>query len=187
VVVVDESSVDWFRTVDVQSKVPDINPASLHAQLRALPDGVSTAQAIDKTVETITSALRKHGQTFVQVHPRIDPDLATDTVDVVSILEEGPHVHVERITIRGNSQTREYVIRREFDVAYNKVLIDRAERRLKNLEFFKAVKVTIEPGSPDLIVINVNLEEKSSADFSIHGGYNRYGQVAARANERIVD
>jgi len=69
------------------------------------------------------------------------------------------------------------VIRREFDIAegdpYNRALIDRAERRLKNLNFFKSVKITNEPGSaPDRVVINVELEEQSTGDFSIMGGYS---------------
>ena len=52
------------------------------------------------------------------------------------------------------------MIRREFDIsegdAYNRALVDRAERRIKNLNFFKTVKITNEPGSaPDRVVINV--------------------------------
>ena len=47
-------------------------------------------------------------------------------------------------TIRGNSFTRDYVIRREFDIAegdaYNRALVARAERRLKALDLFKSVK-----------------------------------------------
>ena len=74
-----------------------------------------------------------------------------------SSIEEGPRVYIERINIRGNTRTRDYVIRREFDIAegdaYNRALIDRAERRLKNLNYFKIVKITNEPGSaPDRIV-----------------------------------
>ena len=73
------------------------------------------------------------------------------------VVEEGPRVYIERINIRGNTRTRDYVIRREFDLAegdaYNRALIDRAERRLKNLNYFKTVKITNEPGSaPDRIV-----------------------------------
>ena len=52
------------------------------------------------------------------------------------MIDEGKRTYVERIEIHGNSRTRDYVIRREFDIgegdAYNKTLIDRAERRLKN-------------------------------------------------------
>jgi outer membrane protein insertion porin family len=52
-------------------------------------------------------------------------------------------------------------------------LIDRAERRIRNLNFFKSVKITNEPGSaPDRVVINVDVEETSTGDFSIMGGYS---------------
>src|SRR6185503_14984086 len=52
-------------------------------------------------------------------------------------------------------------------------LIDRAERRLKNLGFFKNVKITNEPGSaPDRVVVNVDVEEQPTGQFSIAGGYS---------------
>ena len=51
-----------------------------------------------------------------------------------------PRTYVERIEIRGNARTRDYVIRREFDVsegdAFNQVLIQRAKRRLEALDYF---------------------------------------------------
>ena len=64
------------------------------------------------------------------------------------------------------------MIRREFDVgegdAYNKVLMDRAERRLNNLGYFKKVRITNEPGSaPDRVVVNVDVEDQPTGAFSI--------------------
>ena len=93
------------------------------------------------------------------------------------VVEEGARAYIERIQIRGNTRTRDYVIRREFDLsegdAYNRALVDRAERRLKNLGFFKSVKITNEPGtSPDRIVISVEVEEQSTGEFSVSGGYS---------------
>jgi hypothetical protein len=70
---VDGTKLDRFGTVDVQSKVPDIDPASLHTQLRALPGGVYSAVAIDKTVETMTIEISKRGHAFVQVRPALIP------------------------------------------------------------------------------------------------------------------
>src|SRR5260370_16620793 len=77
----------------------------------------------------------------------------------------------------GRTRSREYVIRCEFDIsegdAYNRALVDRAERRLKNLDFFKSVKITSEPGSSsDRVILIVDLEEKSTGDFSVSGGYS---------------
>src|SRR6202000_2066187 len=108
---------------------------------------------------------------------RGDRDPPAHTGGVVFVVDEGVRAYIERINIRGNFRTRDYVIRREFDIAegdpYNRALIDRAERRLKNLNFFKSVKITNEPGSaPDRVVINVELEEQSTGDFSIMGGFS---------------
>ena len=93
------------------------------------------------------------------------------------MVEEGARAYIERINVRGNTRTRDYVIRREFDIAegdaYNRVLVDRAERRLKNLAYFKSVKITTEPGSSsDRVILNVDVEEQSTGEFSIAGGYS---------------
>src|SRR6202022_2266807 len=99
------------------------------------------------------------------------------TVSITFAIDEGPRTYIERINIRGNTRTRDYVIRREFDLsegdAYNRALVDRAERRLKNLDFFKSVKIVTEPGSSsDRVILIVDLEEKSTGDFSVSGGYS---------------
>ena len=111
-----------------------------------------------RRVEDMTIEAAKRGYAFATVRPRGDRDFETQARSiVVFVVEEGPRAYIERINIRGNTRTRDYVIRREFDIgegdAYNRALIDRAERRLKNLNFFKTVKITNEPGSaPDRVV-----------------------------------
>ncbi len=99
------------------------------------------------------------------------------TVDIIFVIEEGQRAYIERINIRGNTRTRDYVIRREFDLAegdaYNRALVSRAERRLKNLSYFKNVRITPEPGSaPDRVILNVDIEEQSTGEFSVAGGYS---------------
>ena len=111
------------------------------------------------------------------MRPRGERNFQNATVSIVLVIEEGPRVYVERINVRGNTRTKDYVIRREFDIAegdaYNRALIDRAERRLKNLDYFKTVKILTEPGSSaDRVIVVVDLEEKSTGDFSVSGGYS---------------
>ena len=86
-------------------------------------------------------------------------------------------------------RTRDYVIRREFDIAegdpYNKTLIDRAERRLKNLNYFKTVKISNRPGSsPDRIVLDVEVVDQPTGDFFISGGYSTVGRRDGRGQAR---
>ncbi len=174
---IDEGAQYKVATVDVVSNVRAIDPASLRDSLKLSAGSVYNADLVEKTVETMTIEAAKRGYAFATVRPRGDRNYETKTISLVFVLEEGVRAYIERINIRGNTRTRDYVIRREFDVgegdAYNRALIDRAERRLKNLNFFKTVKITNEPGSaPDRVVINVDVEEQPTGEFSIAGGYS---------------
>jgi outer membrane protein insertion porin family len=174
---IDEGTQYHFGAVDVVSNVHDVDAGTLRSVLKARAGGVYDADAVEKTTETMTVEMSKRGYAFAQVHPRGDRDTAVHVISVLFVVDEGPRAYIERINVRGNTRTRDYVIRREFDIvegdAYNKVLIDRAERRLKNLGYFKSVKITNEPGSaPDRIIINVDVEEQSTGEFSVSGGYS---------------
>jgi outer membrane protein insertion porin family len=125
----------------------------------------------------MTIEAARQGFAFATVRPRASRDNQTRTVNIVFLVDESQRVYIERINIRGNTRTRDYVIRREFDLAegdaYNRALVNRAERRLKNLNFFKTVKITPEPGSaPDRIILNVDVEEQSTGEFQVSGGYS---------------
>ena len=115
--------------------------------------------------------MAKLGYPFAQATPRITRDADARRIDVAFVIDQGPRTYVERIEIHGNTRTRDYVIRREFDIAegdaYNKALIDRAERRLKNLNYFKTVKISNKPGSaPDRVMLDVDVAEQSTGDFN---------------------
>ncbi len=174
---IEEGPQYHFGTIDIQSNIRAVDPQSLHSILLMKRGDVYNADAVEKTVENLTVEITKHGYPFATVRPRGDRNAQNRTVSVAYVVDEGVRAYIERINIRGNTRTRDYVIRREFDISegdpYNRALIDRAERRIKNLNFFKTVKITNEPGSaPDRVVINVDLEEQSTGDFSVMGGYS---------------
>ena len=174
---IDEGPQYHFGSVNIQSTVPAISGEALRYKLRVEQGRVYNADAIEKSVEETTIEMARIGYPFATVRPRGERNYEARTVDVTFVVEEGQRVYIERINIRGNTRTRDYVIRREFDVvegdAYNRALTDRAERRIKNLGYFKSVKITTEPGSaPDRIILNCDLEEQSTGEFSFSGGYS---------------
>ena len=164
-------------TAEVQSTIRALDPASLRWRMRTYPGDVYNAEAVEKTVEDMTIEAAKIGFAFATVRPRATRDPQTRTVNLVFAVDEGQRAYIERINVRGNTRTRDYVIRREFDLAegdaYNRALVNRAERRLKNLTYFKSVKISSEPGSaPDRVILNVDIEEQSTGEFSVSGGYS---------------
>ena len=174
---IDEGAQYHVGTVDVVSNVHALDPATLRSKVKLSAGNVYNADLVQKSVEAMTIEAAKHGYAFANVRPRGDRDFQNKIINLAFVVEEGTRAYIERINIVGNTRTRDYVIRREFDLGegdpYNRALIDRAERRLKNLNYFKTVKITNEPGSaPDRVVVNVNVEEKPTGEFSVSGGYS---------------
>ncbi|HWK87530.1 MAG TPA: outer membrane protein assembly factor BamA [Xanthobacteraceae bacterium] len=176
-ITVDEGQQYRTGTVDLVSNVRDLDGATLRGFVRTTPGDVYNAEMVEKSIENITMELAKRGYAFAQVRPRGDRNFETHRINIVYTIEQGSRVYIERINIVGNTRTRDYVIRREFDVyegdPYNHALINRAERRLKNLGYFKDVRITTEPGSaPDRVIVNVNVQDNLTGEFSISGGYS---------------
>jgi outer membrane protein insertion porin family len=164
-------------TVDFRSSIVNFDASSLRGFSRVNVGSLYNVELVEKSVEEMQIEASRRGYAFAVVRPSGDRNFEAHTVSVVFNIDEGPRTYIERITLRGNTRTRDYVIRREFDLsegdAYNRALVDRAERRLKNLDYFKTVKITTEPGSSsDRVILIVDMEEKSTGDFSVSGGYS---------------
>ncbi len=176
-ITVEEGPQYKVGSVNVDSHNPAIPNASLLPFLRIRAGEIYNGDLVEKTVEAMTREVNRRGFAFTQIKPRGDRDPTSRTVSIVFGVDEGPRVYIERIVIRGNTRTRDYVIRREFELgegdAYNKVLIDRAERRLNGLGFFKKVKITNEAGSSaDRVIIIVSVEDQPTGSISVSGGYS---------------
>ncbi len=184
---IEEGEQYRIGTVEIQSAVRPLDPSILRPRLRTYSGNIYNAEAVEKTVEDMTIEAARRGFAFATVRPRATRDYESRLVNLVFSVEEGPRAYIERINVRGNTRTRDYVIRREFDVgegdAYNRSLVSRAERRLKNLNYFKTVKITTEPGSaPDRVILNVDVEETSTGEFSLAGGYSTADGFLAEAS-----
>lgn len=163
--------------VAVDSSVRDIDGPRLQRYVATSTGDTYNAEAVEKSLVALTTEVAREGHPFAQVRPRGDRDAAGNLIGITYVIDEGPRVYVERINVRGNTRTRDYVVRRELDLgegdAYNKVMVDRAERRLNNLGFFQKVRITNEPGSaPDRVVVNIDVEDKATGSFSVAGGYS---------------
>lgn len=166
-----------FGKVEIDTKLKDIQLGDLQELIRFEGGEQYNAEMIDKSVDALTLAAGTKGYAFVDIRPRVRRNKDTRTVDVVFKIEEGPRVYIERINIVGNTRTLDKVIRREVRLvegdAFNRVLINRSRSRIRGLGFFKKVEITEEPGgSNDRTVLNVEVEEQSTGEFSVSAGFS---------------
>lgn len=174
---VDEGPRYAFGEVTIDSSLRELDPEQLYRVIETRPGATYDAAAVDRSIEALTLEVSRFGYAFVTVRPRGDRNVTDNTIDLTYFVDEGVRTYVERINVSGNTRTRDYVIRREFDFAegdpFNRVLLDRAERRLNALGFFQQVRISTARGSaPDRVVINVAVVEQSTGDFSLGAGFS---------------
>lgn len=165
-----------FGAVTVQSTVPGIDSTQLQGLVRTREGQVYSAKEVQKSMEAISDQVASAGYPFARVTPRGNRDLTNNTIGVEYLVDQGERAYVERIEIRGNSRTRDFVIRREFDMsegdAFNQQMITRAKRRLEALGYFSSVNISTQPGSsPDRVVVVVDVQDQSTGSFGIGAGY----------------
>ena len=135
------------------------------------------ASEVDKSVENLTLEASRQGFVFAKVSPDIQRNEGQNSLNITYNIVEGPRTYIERIDIVGNFRTEDEVIRRELRLfegdAFNRVLIDRARRRLTALDFFEKIDFREEPGSaPDKLVLVVDLREKSTGSINFSVGFS---------------
>lgn len=163
-------SVDTSALKDADSKL-------LEQDIQLKEGKWYNAEELDDSVSKMTDRLGDLQYAFVAVQPDVQRHPDQQTVDVTFRAARTPKVYVERIDIKGNVRTQDKVVRREFPFAegdaFNKTKLAKAENDLRDLDFFDSVKVRPVQGSaPDQTVIDVDIQEKSTGEISIGGGFS---------------
>lgn len=101
----------------------------------------------------------------------------TGLVDVTYTIEENELVYINKIKIKGNTKTKDVVIRRELRVypgeRFDGDKLRRSKERLYNLGYFEEVTFdTGEGPAPDKKDLIVSVKESKTGEFSFGGGYS---------------
>jgi len=132
-------------------------------------------------VKRVTAAFTTKGYAYANVNPITVVKDETQTVSVKYTVEENQLVYINRINIRGNTKSRDRVIRREFDIAegdlYDSSLISASKRHLEFTDYFGDVRVSETPITDDKVDLDVDVTDKMTGMFSIGAGYSSIDKV----------
>ena len=173
--------------VTVTSHIANIDSASLQSFVTLQAGDIYNATSVEATTTALTREVSRRGYAFSDVRPHGQRDEATHQIAVAFTVEDGPKVYIERIDVSGNTRTRDYVIRREFDIGegdpYNHAMIEMGERRLNRLGFFKKVHISTRPGSaPDRVIVTVEVEDQPTGAVGLSGGYSTTAGLLAEVS-----
>jgi len=188
-VVINVTEGDVFTISDVRLTGDLVVEAESYFPLIQLRRGepFSRRKVVDST-DRINDLLSEQGHAFANVNNIPEIDEENKTVSITYFVDPGSRVYVRRIDIKGNSRTRDRVVRREMrqmektQLSNSRVMLSR--ERLMRLGFFE--DVTIEtptvPGSTDEMDVVVTVVEKPSGSLSGGLGYSQDNGVSFSAS-----
>jgi outer membrane protein insertion porin family len=188
--VVEEGDRYKFGTVDAESELRDFKPNQVKTLLPMQAGQWYNAKQVEDTVENLTKTAGLLGYAFAQVDPQFDRDKDAKTMNITFRVADAPRVYVERIDINGNTLTQDKVVRREFRLAegdaFNAFLVKRSQERIQSLGFFQEkLEIAQKQGSaPDRIVLEANVEEKSTGELQLSAGYSSLESFLVNASIR---
>jgi outer membrane protein insertion porin family len=140
---------------------------------------VYSRKDITASSERIGELLANKGYAFANVNNVPEINKQNHTVALTFFIDPGKRVYVRRINIKGNTRTRDEVLRRELrqmeSAWFSGELIKRSKERLQRLGFFEEVEIETPavPGSADEVDVNITVKEKSSGTLAASVGYSQ--------------
>ncbi len=157
-----------------------VDPEELIALLSVGPGETFSRKNATQTSKAISDRLGEEGYAFANVNmvPTIHND--SKIVDMTFYIDPANRVYVRRITMQGNTKTRDQVLRREMrqmEGAWaSSVKIERSKARLNRLGYFEnniGIETPLVPGTRDQMDINYSVTEKSSGNLQAGIGFSQ--------------
>ncbi|HEY2514433.1 MAG TPA: outer membrane protein assembly factor BamA [Polyangiaceae bacterium] len=139
-----------------------------------------------KDLTAVRTRYRDEGYANVEAEPETALDPVHQEVDIIIPIRRGPMVYVERIEVKGNTKTRDRVLRREMVLQegqkFSESKLELSKRRITALGYFERVDVSTEQGSaPDKLIINFEIAERPTGTFQVGAGFSSVENFIATA------
>jgi outer membrane protein insertion porin family len=173
---IEEGQQYRIGVLDVKGELLESRETYLE-KLQAKPGDIFNRSQVAQDVQNIADLYKDKGFAYVNSTPETRVDDKKKIVDLSFDIQKGPLVNFDRINIRGNTKTRDKVIRREMRVyegeQFNQTELDRSKRRINSLGFFDKVELTTKRGSTDETMdVNVEVGERQTGAFQIGAGFS---------------
>ncbi|WPL18029.1 Outer membrane protein assembly factor BamA precursor [Thiorhodovibrio winogradskyi] len=175
---IDEGEV--YQVSDIRlAGDPSIPVEQLFPLIEMQRGAVFSRKAASESAERISELLGNEGYAFANVNTVPEVDAENKTVAVTFFVDPGKRVYVRRVNMKGNTRTRDEVLRREMrqleTAWFSADRVTKSRERLKRLGFFEDVNIETPavPGSPDLVDVDVTVKEKPSGNLLAGVGYSQ--------------
>lgn len=165
-----------------------VKPEELIKLFKVGPGEIFSRKSATETSKAISDRLGDDGYAFANVNMVPEINEANKTVAMTFFVDPAKRVYVRRINMKGNSKTRDEVLRREMRQMEgswaSSSKIERSKTRLERLGYFETVNVETPPvvGTADQIDVDYSVVEKPSGNLMAGVGFSQVQGIVLNAN-----
>lgn len=143
---------------------------------------VFSLSVLQEDVKTLQAKYGDLGYAFANPIPRTRTRDGQNIVDIVFEIEKGNKVYFGKITMKGNSKTRDKVIRRELRIREGELYHETRRREsvdnVKRLGYFDEVvfNTRTPPDDPDRLDLDIEVKERNTGILTVGAGYSTYSK-----------
>ena len=142
----------------------------LQSKIKLKKGSIFNQTKFNEGLMAVADLYYENGYTANRFNQVPQKDVEKKTISYQFMIMENVRSHVENIIIKGNTKTKEHVIRREIPIEsgdiFSKAKVTTGLRNLYNLQYFSAVVPDVVPGSEEnLVDLIVSVEEQSTTSI----------------------
>lgn len=175
---IQEGDVFSIRDIKLAGE-PSVPVDQLFPLIHMKRGDVFSRKVTTESAERISKLLGNEGYAFANVNTIPEIDEENKQVAVTFFVDPGKRVYVRRVNTKGNTRTRDEVLRREMyqmeSAWFSSDLVKKSKERLERLGYFEEVNTETPavPGSADEVDVNVTVVEKDSGSLLAGVGYSQ--------------
>lgn len=137
-------------------------------------------EVLRKDIQVLTEMYQDKGYAFANVLRRLEIVPGENKVDIHYSFEKGKIAYFGKVIVKGNTKTRDKVVRRELRVyegmKYSGSLLRKSKENVNRLGFFEPGSVvfnTVSPkGEDNVLDVEISLKERQTGQISLGAGYS---------------
>jgi outer membrane protein insertion porin family len=154
--------------------------SEMRSELKLKSGDTYSEEKLRQDIQALTEMYQDKGYAFANVLRTLQIVPGENKVDIVYSFEKGEIAYFGKISVKGNSRTRDKVIRRELRVhegmMYSGSLLRRSKENVNRLGFFEPNSVifnTISPkGKDNVLDVEISVKERQTGQISLGAGYS---------------
>jgi len=145
--------------------------------------GYYRLEVVERLEQRIRDLYAEIGFVNVLIDREVKVNARDKEIALILRIHEGKPVHIRKIKIEGNYETRDYVIRRELRVQEQELSVKkglrRSRSRILNLGYYEDVQLQPFPVNGDSWDLLVRIRERFTGQFSVGLSYNEITRLSA--------